>query len=319
MNSQDVYRAIKLFNQEYIPFPPFDTAVKAIISNITQYRETGLAENIRVLGESGAGKSSLCEWIEHQYPRSSLIDRDLVPALVVSVPPLASISSLAESILEKLGDPSPLTGKVSTKTARVITLCRACKVEVILFDETQHIHDRGKYTTHYMVGDWLKSLIDHVGVPTVFVGLPKLEKLLQVNEQLRRRFSKRYSLALGQSGTETIESECFQLFNTLGNTMPIPISYSQYNWQEMGQRLFYASDGRIGYIKKIMKNALNHALKNDEPQICPEILEQAFTEEVWWEGVGELNPFNPAFIFRRLDRANEPFELGNINLSIKVR
>ena len=39
--------------------------------------------------------------------------------------------------------------------------------------------------------DWLKHLIDEVGVPTVLLGLPRLESLLQINEQLRRRFSRR--------------------------------------------------------------------------------------------------------------------------------
>lgn len=314
MDRTDIYTAIKHFEEEYVPFPPFIAAVKAIKDNITLYRETGIAENIRVLGESGAGKSSLCELIEQDYPKTAVFDRDLVPALAVETPSNATIAGIAETMLEKLGDPSPLTGNVTAKTNRVITLCRACKVETIIFDETQHIHDRGRYTTHYMVGDWLKSLIDKVGVPTVLIGLPRLEHLLQVNEQLRRRFSKRLSLALGQSGENTIEVECFQLFNALACSMPIPINYNQFAWKEMGSRLYYASDGRIGYIKKILTNAMYRALDKAEPEICPEILEETFSEVVWREGITELNPFNPKFIFRRLDRAGEPFQCGDSDM-----
>jgi DNA transposition AAA+ family ATPase len=59
-----------------------------------------------------------------------------------------------------------------------------------------------------MVGDWIKSLIDQTGVPTVFLGLPRLEQILQVNEQLRRRFSRRIRLALGQSDKSSIHAEC---------------------------------------------------------------------------------------------------------------
>lgn len=313
MNLKEIYGALQRFDEEYIPFPTFVVAANAIEASIALHRETGLAQHLLVLGESGTGKSSLCRWIGQKYPRLALQERDLVPSLVVSVPPAATIASVAEAMLGRLGDPSPATGSVSAKTARVITLCRACSVEIVLFDEAQHIHDRGQVSTHYMVGDWLKNLIDEMSVPTVFLGLPRLEQLLQVNEQLRRRFSKRIRLALGQSDSESIYDECLQLFITLGGCLPLPLSSGEYDWQELGIRLYYASDGRVAYIKKLLASALRYAMEGDLSQITPEQLERVFTEEVWWEGVGLLNPFNKSFEFRRLDRGNEPFERGSFN------
>jgi hypothetical protein len=53
------------------------------------------------------------------------------------------------------------------------------------------------------------------------------------------------------------------------------------------------------------------AMEMQTGEIAPSILERVFVNEVWWEGVGELNPFSTNFIFRRLDRGNEPFERGN--------
>jgi hypothetical protein len=310
MDFQGLCDALSRFDEEYIPFPPFVAAGRAIETNLALFRETGIAQNLLVLGESGTGKSSLCRWLGQKYPRFALFDRDVLPLLIVFVPPAATISGMVEAMLHALGDPLPASGTVSAKTARVITLCRACRVEMILFDEAQHIHDRGQSTTHYMVGDWLKSLIDHVGVPTVFLGLPRLEQLLQVNEQLRRRFSRRIRLALGQSETDTIHSECLQLFISLGTCLPIPLSCGDSGWGELGMRLYYASDGRVAYIKKLLASALRRALETEAKEIGPSLLEHAFTDELWWEGVGRLNPFNPAFEFRRLDRGNEPFERG---------
>jgi hypothetical protein len=194
---------------------------------------------------------------------------------------------------------------------RVVTLCRACKVELLLLDEAQHIYDRGAAATHYKVGDWLKGLVDQLEIPVVLLGLPPLQNLLQVNEQLRRRFGKRMSLALGQSETETIENECLKLFITLGNSLPVGLSPGNYTWQEMDLRLHYASDGRVHFIKRLLHSALKQVLLNGEDRLCPETLERAFTDEVFWEGTGALNPFNPNFGFRRLDRANEPFQAGN--------
>jgi len=315
MNFKEIFDALQRFDEEYIPFPPFVAAVDAVKANIALFRETGIAHHLLVLGESGTGKSSLCRWVEQQYPRFALPDRDVAPVLIVPVPPAATIASMASAMLEKLGDPAAATGTASAKTSRVITLCRACRVEMILFDEAQHIHDRGQATTHYMVGDWLKSLIDQTSVPTVFLGLPRLEQLLQVNEQLRRRFSRRIRLALGQSDKDSIHSECLQLFRSLGSCLPIPLLCGRYGWDELGMRLYYASDGRVAYIKKLLASALRLALETETGEIGPPLLEQAFTDEIWWEGVGKLNPFNPAFEFRRLDRGNEPFECGIFKVS----
>ncbi|VVD60812.1 TniB family NTP-binding protein [Pandoraea cepalis] len=311
MNSHDIYNAIKRFDEDYILFPPFVAATQSIETNLGLYRETGLAQHLLVLGESGTGKSSLCRWIGQKYQRFELSDRDILPALIVTVPPAATIASVAESMLVKLGDPSPAMGTISSKTARVITLCRECRVEIVLFDEAQHVHDRGKTATHYMVGDWIKSLIDELSVPTVFLGLPRLEQLLQVNEQLRRRFSRRLRLALGQSEVDTIHNECLQLFISLGACIPLTLSSGPYGWGEMGMRLYYASDGRVAYIKKLLIGALRHAMEMQIPEIGPAVLERVFIDDVWSGGIGKLNPFNLEFEFRRLDRGNEPFERGS--------
>jgi hypothetical protein len=122
---------------------------------------------------------------------------------------------------------------------------------------------------------------------------------------------------LGQSDTETVDTECLELFVSLGGCLPLPISKGDHTWSELGRRLFYASDGRVAYIKRLLAGALQHAMETEASQIGPAQLERVFTEEIWWEGIGELNPFNPAFVFRRLDRGNEPFERGSYKTSTR--
>src|SRR5690606_28838064 len=123
------------------------------------YRQTGLAQHLLVLGESGTGKSTLCRLLVERYPRQVLAERDVVPVLSVSVPAGATITNVASEILAALGDPHPSAGTVAVKTRRVLVLCRSCGVELVLFDEAQHLHDRGQIATHYLVGDWIKRLI----------------------------------------------------------------------------------------------------------------------------------------------------------------
>ena len=305
-----IYDALRRFEEENIVFPPFNAALSLIEEQLELYRNTGVAQHLLVLGESGTGKSSICRYLVVKYPRRVLPERDVVPALNVSVPAAATIAGLASEILRALGDPDPNSGTVPTKTHRITTLCRGCSVELLLIDEAQHLHDRGRATTHYMVGDWLKQLIDELSIPTVFLGLPRLEQLLHINEQLRRRFSKRALLALGQKAEASTQTECLQLFLSLAACMPVPVRTSGIKSFELGERLYFASDGRVAYIKKLLSHALSHALEYQATEILLIDLENAFTQEIWRHGIERLNPFNPDFDFRRLDRAGEPFEQG---------
>ena len=280
------------------------------------YRGSGLAQHLLVLGETGTGKTTLCRDFVTRYPRMVLRDRDVVPVLHVSIPSAATIASVTEAMLAKLGDPAPTAGTVSAKTARAVKLARALSVELLLIDEAQHIQDRGRLPTQYLVGDWLKTVMDELNVPTVLLGLPRVGQLLQVNEQVRRRFSRRRYLQMGQCGETSIEAECLQLFLSLGDSFPIPIRASNFSWDEMAQRVHYASDGRVAYIKKLLAGAIRLALERELDCIDASVLQEAFNAEVWWEGVEQLNPFSEKFQFRRLNRAGEPFEqalVGRIN------
>lgn len=311
MATADMYERLQNFDEQYIPFPPFVAAKDAIEANLQMFREAGVATHMLVTGEAGTGKSSLCRWLAHQHPRQVLLERDVVQILITSIPPAASVSSIASTMLQTLGDPHASKGTISQKTHRVVTLCRGCGVEMLLLDEAQHLQDRGDTKTHYMVGDWLKHLIDELAVPTVLLGLPRLESVLQVNDQLRRRFSSRRRLALGQSDTDSIETECLQLYLSLASLIDIPVHSHPYSEQEMGVRLYYASDGRVAYIKKLLFAALRRALDQDLDVIDAPLLEESFTTEIWWEGVGKLNPFNSDFECRRLDRGGEPFQVAS--------
>lgn len=299
---------LKQFDDQYLPFPTFVTAKQAIDDALAMYRQTGIARHMLILGEAGTGKSTLCNLMETHHPRRRLLDRDKVDVVAISVPPSANIGGVASAVLRSLGDLWHERGTIASRTERIVTLCRECGVELMLIDEAQHLQDRGDNRTHYMVGDWVKSVIDQVGVPTVMLGLPRLELLLQTNEQLRRRFSKRVRLAFGQNDEMSAEMECLQLFLSLSSLLPLPVSFKPFSPEEMAVRLYYASDTRVAYIKKILFGACSMALQHGDDVIDVGHLEHTFTNDVWWEGVGQLNPFSSDFAFRRLDRGGEPFQ-----------
>ena len=302
------FEALRVFTSEYLQFPPFVSAFNEIERLVQLYRQTGIAQHLLVTGESGTGKTTLCKAMVERYPHASLPERDVIPVLFVPMPSTATIASVAEAMLRHLGDPAPTTGTTSAKTARVARLARACAVELILFDEANHIQDRGQLPTQYMVGDWLKSLMDDVQVPTVLLGLPRVENLLRVNEQLRRRFMLRLHLEFGKDPNHTIETQCLRLFTSLTPSLPVPFNKGGTTWSELAYRLHAATDGRVSYVKSLLIGAIRQIFEQDLQEITLAVLEAAFTSAIWPQGVGALNPFCANFDFRRLDRAGEPFQ-----------
>lgn len=304
------YEALRNFTGEYLNFPPFVAAFNEIDELLQLYRHAGVAQHLLVTGESGTGKTTLCKALMDRYPRAVVPERDIVPVLVVPIPPAATIASVAEAMLARLGDPASTVGTTSAKTARAARLARACGVELLMFDEANHIQDRGQSPTQYMVGDWLKSLMDDMQVPTVLLGLPRVEDLLRVNEQLRRRFTRRLQMALGQGPEDSSETQCLQLFAALTPSLPVQFSKESMAWNELAQRLHSATDGRVAFVKSLLIGAIRLVYERELTRITPSELETAFTQAIWKEGVGKLNPFSTDFEFRRLDRAGEPFERG---------
>ncbi|MBY0366452.1 MAG: TniB family NTP-binding protein [Roseateles sp.] len=311
--------AVQQLQQACLMFPAFEAAHQRMEANLLLYRRTGVAQNLLVLGESGTGKTTLARWFCRRYPKQQLLERDVLPVLYVSVPAAATIAGTVEAILLQLGDLEPERGTISSKTARAVRIAKACAVEMLLFDEAQHLHDRGRTHSQYFVGDWLKAFIDALALPVVLLGLPRTKALLQVNEQLRRRFAHQMSLAVTSGSPEARCADSQALFVSLAGALPLPLDPRPHGWADLGERLHWATQGRVAYVKQLLVHAYASATERGGDCLCVDDLARAFTESIWQAGVGALNPFDARFEWRPLDRAGEPFQTGNPGASSSRR
>ena len=287
-------------------FPQFEEAYRRIYELLELYRGTGLAESAAMYGESGCGKTTVCKVIEGENPRIVEAERDVVPVLYTSIPALATINSVAEALLTKLGDPMPSKGTISSKTQRLIKLIHACCVDLVILDEFQHVHDRGQSPTISKVADWIKSLVDLIGRPVVLVGIPRAQVLVETNDQMRRRFGASLRLDRMTLDGNDAEVEFAELISGLADALPLQCDLDLQSYSTL-TRFYYATDGRIGYLTSLLHRALTLAFLSEAQSIDEAILEAAFTEQIWRSGVGKLNPFDKSFCLRRLDKAGEPF------------
>ncbi|MGI0502115.1 TniB family NTP-binding protein [Burkholderia sp. ZZQ-2] len=309
--------ALDRFRRETLMFPQFETAYRSISESLTLYRRTGLAECLAIYGETGCGKTTVCKVVEGENQRYSEPHRDVVPVLYASIPALATISSVAECLLTKIGDPAPSKGTNSSKTERLIGLIQACSVDLVILDELQHVHDRGQSPTIYKVGDWIKNFADRIAKPVVLVGIRRAEILVATNGQLRRRFSAALPMDPMTFDSERGIQEFMALVSTLFDALPVQCALQPSSYQAL-ERLYYATDGRIGYLVSLFQRALMLAFRSDSKIVSEAILEQAFVEQIWEAGYGQLNPFNKDFCLRRLDRRLEPFAAESIGAKPKT-
>ncbi|MDQ0138953.1 TniB family NTP-binding protein [Cupriavidus necator] len=308
----DVYSAIAALRKNVFMFPRFRNAFEQLIQAIELYRATGVASNHLILGSSGCGKSTLCKLLVSQYPERREPERNVIPVLYMEIPALATIKSLVEGLLSKIGDPAPWAGTISDKTARLCRLVIGCGVFIAILDEMQHVRDRGQDLTVSKAADWIKAFSNSVGCPFALVGLPRTQYLLDANEQLRRRFSATIFLERFNMDDPDSVNEFAGVVISFLEGMPLRCSLRPDASIDDLMQFYYATDGRIGYLASLLSRALLLAHVSGAWTIDQSLLERAFSAEIWYQGVGELNPFSGHFCGRSLSEYGEPFYAADL-------
>lgn len=310
--SSEFFTTIARVKKLIIRHPQFEQAYQQILSAYEMNCQVKIPQHLICVGESGTGKSTIKQELEKAYPPCLVNDIPLIPILVIDTPALPTVKNLAEAVLVKLGDPLFSRGSAIDKTHRIQTLFKACGVKLVIFDELQHFIDQGKTYNTLKVADWLKTLIDNTQVSTVLMGLERSEQILQVNEQLRRRFSRRIDL----KPFDLEELQDWQYFIGILKkidqeiALPNPLVLTD---KVLVRRIHFATHGIIDYMVKLLLGAYEVAYDLKLLGIDQHCLEIAFTKRIWGHGTDHLNPFNKAFKWQRLDKTGMPFHKSIVN------
>lgn len=268
---------------------------------------TGNPKNFLLTGATGVGKTTVRRQLEYELVPEYKEDRIEYPSISITVPSKPTIKNMAEEILLAMGDESFAKGGSVDKTNRIFHAVKALNIKMFIFDEMQHFVDGGNKNAPRDVADWLKVLIDTSKASTILMGTKPVLEILRSNSQIRRRFStvleiKPFSiddLASAQEFAAIVK----QIDESLG--LPNAIDYRDL---ELIESMHFATNGVMDYIVKLMVQAYELALDKGRTQITPALLEEAFSESIWTEGIGKMNPFNANFVRKPLSyKRDMPF------------
>ena len=142
-----------------------------------------------ITGDSGVGKTTLAKAVYNEIMAKTQPDPDsnLISVVMVTLKDSTLPDEVRKDILDELGvDSSGYSGR----NLRVLLekQIKVCGVQLIIFDEFQHLVRKYDRDVNRNACNFIKNLIDTTGVPVVLLGTPKGKKLFELYDELRTRF-----------------------------------------------------------------------------------------------------------------------------------
>lgn len=293
--------------KKIIEHPRFTAAIREIARLHMRGRSAGVAEGMLLVAQTGSGKTTALEYYERRFPRLFSNEVQKIPVLRVDTPESPSVKTLAEAILVAMGDPGASMGTASAKTIRIIHFFKQCGVELLLIDEFQHFYDGRLTAEQKRVSDWLKNLINRVGIPVVLAGLPRAIAVVNANPQLRRRFGAPHYMQPFGFNSQQEQKELRGVLKGIQSSLPVTcVNIFEAN---LAQRFYFATHGLFDYIVKIVDDAVSRGGSGPGGQVTQHDFALAFKRAIWFDAPDMLNPFMENATLRLLNKALEPFDI----------
>lgn len=293
-NPDEVSR-IQRANTALIRYPRFKELHETIKLCQTLSRTAGEPHCMLLDGVTGAGKTTLVRsWSDDvAFQRVETLHGSIIPVLYVETPSPATIKSVSAAMLRQLGHPRATSGTLWSMNERLVHFLRECKVEVGVMDDFHHLHEEVTRHALLTVSNWLKVLIKETGVPFLVVGLEeKVRLILRANPQLSRLFAVRETLqpfAWDPANPQTIKDFArFIEYAEKASGMPLTAEIPR---TEMLLRLHYATNGVVGNLMNLMRQARVLAAWCNKEALDPVVLSLAFRQRLIEHLPGKVDPF----------------------------
>ena len=225
-----------------------------------------------LVGDSGTGKDCLIEEMKVFFPSSNLMDVTRRPLLVAHTEATPSIGDYLGKLLTQVGYEFAKFGKADNSARRevLVEAMIACRVQLLLINEFQHVIEGDRKKLGHSFADWFKRLYDDTRVPMAFLGTPEALKIEGVNEQFTSRFTGRHYLRpLG------ITPEFFGVLKAFDSAVP-DLTPAGLGTSAFAYRIHAATGGVMRPLKRLIKEAVMVAVARADAKLTLEHFRIAF-------------------------------------------
>jgi Cdc6-like AAA superfamily ATPase len=201
--------------------------------------------------------------IHHEHKKGNNI---IVPVLYVECPATITIKSIIVNMIEALKSPYSISN-VGILLLRLKKMLIAAKTEMIIIDEIHNLLDGG--TNYQLSLNFIKHLSNRLNIPIVLVGTEKAKTILSVDKQVKLRFTP-FELKPFKPDEEYI-----RMLLTIESIFPLRNASNLAN-PETAKLIMDLSEGLMGEMIDLLKDAATVAIRNKSEKISPDLIKKAY-------------------------------------------
>ncbi|KPG96276.1 TniB family NTP-binding protein [Pseudomonas sp. RIT-PI-r] len=274
INSQRQAKVLEALKQCVVWHPSFAHAHQLARKSMSTTRDRHAAASMMLIGDTGVGKSTLCEGIERELNIDTEYDTDcshscIKHCLLVEVPPQATIKTLSIELLTKLGleNRGRLEQMGSASLNRLI-LQRLITMQtrLIILDEFHRILDQGAAATKKMVCRWVNQILNQATIPIVLAGLPTIETLIDTIAELSDRYPYRAHLRYFNFTDKAATAQFRKVIELIELKVIQPAGFAErvlLTEDLLFAGLCLATNGSLRHLNILLNDSLTHALARE--------------------------------------------------------
>jgi hypothetical protein len=258
--------------------------------------DSRMPSGLAIVGPAGVGKTALMDrWIRRATAQHIMSEEEhTLPYVYVCLPAQVTSKGMLALCLTVLGDPAPLKGSLEGQIKRLLQLIHILKVRILVIDELECLVDRETQRIRYPCVDTLESILTQAGVSTVLVGCSgDTELILRASPRLEYlvgspRFLQPFEW---DQRKPTSIDEFRMLMRTIDHALPF--DNSGFAEREMAYCWYYATNGLLGWVIKLLRYAARKAVQYHEATVSRSLLADAYQICIAETSMGDrkVNPF----------------------------
>ncbi len=222
--------------------------------------------NLLLVGDTNNGKTSLLNKFDEKFkPFISPEHGTQLDVLMIQAPPDPDERRLYNVILDKLMAPYRINDRVDKKHFQVMELFGSLNLKIFIIDEIHNIL-HGSYNKQRGFLTVLKYLANELKIGIIAAGTKDAVRVINTDPQLANRFEP---VILHKW---KMNEDYLRFLMSFERLLPLK-EKSKLIEKELSHKILAISEGTIGEISKVIKEAAILAIENGYESIQPEMLE----------------------------------------------